>query len=65
MDPNTIGFKFEGKREVPEMRMLHIFCHGSSYSFNIIKDALEDFSNVTGLQPNMSKSNVFLLKCES
>ncbi|GJS17917.1 hypothetical protein Tco_0412389 [Tanacetum coccineum] len=34
---------------------LMIFCHGDSYSASIIKDALKEFSDTSGLFPNLNK----------
>ncbi|GKC98183.1 hypothetical protein Tco_1168458 [Tanacetum coccineum] len=34
---------------------LLVMCHGDSASVKVIKDALDFFSNVSGLKPNMSK----------
>ncbi|GJW76253.1 RNA-directed DNA polymerase, eukaryota, reverse transcriptase zinc-binding domain protein [Tanacetum coccineum] len=50
-----------------EMKLTHLcfaddlifLCHGDKESVRVIKDALKDFSEVSGLQPNLSKSTVF------
>ncbi|XP_071707925.1 uncharacterized protein [Rutidosis leptorrhynchoides] len=38
---------------------LLVFLHGDVNSVKVIKQALEDFSSVSGLFPNMNKTNVF------
>ncbi|GJT55891.1 RNA-directed DNA polymerase, eukaryota, reverse transcriptase zinc-binding domain protein [Tanacetum coccineum] len=38
---------------------LMIFCHSDAISTSIIKDAIEEFSGVYGLLPNLSKSSLF------
>ncbi|GKB79639.1 RNA-directed DNA polymerase, eukaryota, reverse transcriptase zinc-binding domain protein, partial [Tanacetum coccineum] len=38
---------------------LLVLCHGDAESVKVIKDALNDFSNISGLKPNMSKSIIF------
>ncbi|GJW57151.1 RNA-directed DNA polymerase, eukaryota, reverse transcriptase zinc-binding domain protein [Tanacetum coccineum] len=38
---------------------LLVFCHGDIKSVSTIKEALEEFSNYSGLKANMSKSTVF------
>ncbi|GJX59134.1 hypothetical protein Tco_0290524 [Tanacetum coccineum] len=38
---------------------LLVLCHGDEVSVNVIKDALLEFSNCSGLKPNMEKSVVF------
>ncbi|GJW92195.1 RNA-directed DNA polymerase, eukaryota, reverse transcriptase zinc-binding domain protein [Tanacetum coccineum] len=38
---------------------LIILCHGDKNSISIIKEALEDFSVVSGLKPNLNKSIIF------
>nr|GEV99464.1 hypothetical protein [Tanacetum cinerariifolium] len=36
-----------------------VLCHGDKSSISIIKEALEEFSAVFGLKPNLSKSTIF------
>ncbi|GKE56801.1 hypothetical protein Tco_1495986, partial [Tanacetum coccineum] len=38
---------------------LLVLCHGDEISVNVIKEALMEFSNCSGLKPNMEKSVVF------
>ena len=38
---------------------LMLFCNGNKASVRIIKDALEEFAGIAGLQPNVSKSHIF------
>ncbi|GJW51259.1 RNA-directed DNA polymerase, eukaryota, reverse transcriptase zinc-binding domain protein [Tanacetum coccineum] len=38
---------------------LMIFCNGDSNSASIIKDALKEFSDASGLFPNLNKSTIF------
>ncbi|GJV14256.1 RNA-directed DNA polymerase, eukaryota, reverse transcriptase zinc-binding domain protein [Tanacetum coccineum] len=38
---------------------LIVLCHGDKSSISIIKEALEDFSAVSRLKPNLSKSTIF------
>lgn len=38
---------------------LLMVCHGDISSIKVVKQALEEFSSVTGLHPNLSKSTVF------
>ncbi|GKC18082.1 RNA-directed DNA polymerase, eukaryota, reverse transcriptase zinc-binding domain protein [Tanacetum coccineum] len=38
---------------------LLVLCHGDINSVKVIKKALEKFSNVTGLYPNLGKSTIF------
>lgn len=38
---------------------LLIFCAGNQNSIRVIKEALAEFSSVDGLNPNLSKSNIF------
>ncbi|GJR87832.1 hypothetical protein Tco_0211843 [Tanacetum coccineum] len=38
---------------------LLVLCHGSIESAKVIKASLDQFSNVSGLKPNMSKSTIF------
>ncbi|GJR43474.1 RNA-directed DNA polymerase, eukaryota, reverse transcriptase zinc-binding domain protein [Tanacetum coccineum] len=38
---------------------LLVMCHGDSYSVQVIKSALDEFSTCSGLLPNNSKSTVF------
>ncbi|GJT80580.1 RNA-directed DNA polymerase, eukaryota, reverse transcriptase zinc-binding domain protein [Tanacetum coccineum] len=38
---------------------LLVMCHGDTTSVKVIKSALEDFSKVSGLHPNLGKSTIF------
>ncbi|GJZ50731.1 RNA-directed DNA polymerase, eukaryota, reverse transcriptase zinc-binding domain protein [Tanacetum coccineum] len=38
---------------------LMIFCHGDAISVSIVKEAIEEFSNISGLHPNLNKSSLF------
>ncbi|GJR75133.1 RNA-directed DNA polymerase, eukaryota, reverse transcriptase zinc-binding domain protein [Tanacetum coccineum] len=38
---------------------LMMFCHSDVSSVSIVKDAIEEFSGVSGLLPNMNKSSLF------
>lgn len=38
---------------------LLLFCHGDSLSAKVIKEALDNFSIISGLFPNGCKSNLF------
>ncbi|GJX41446.1 RNA-directed DNA polymerase, eukaryota, reverse transcriptase zinc-binding domain protein [Tanacetum coccineum] len=38
---------------------LLVMCHGDVNSIKVIKSALDTFSNVSGLHPNLSKSTIF------
>ncbi|GJZ04216.1 serine-threonine/tyrosine-protein kinase catalytic domain-containing protein [Tanacetum coccineum] len=58
-------FKFH--KGCKEMKITHlsfaddllVFCHGGEIFVNVIKDALLEFSKVSGLLPNMDKSVIF------
>ncbi|GKC05518.1 RNA-directed DNA polymerase, eukaryota, reverse transcriptase zinc-binding domain protein, partial [Tanacetum coccineum] len=58
-------FKFhKGCKEMELTRLsfaddLLVLCHGDEVSVNVIKEALLEFSNCSGLKPNMEKSVVF------
>ncbi|GJT55301.1 RNA-directed DNA polymerase, eukaryota, reverse transcriptase zinc-binding domain protein [Tanacetum coccineum] len=59
--------KFKFHKGCKEMQLTHlsfaddllVLCHGDEVSVNVIKDALLEFSNCSGLKPNMEKSVVF------
>ncbi|GJV55861.1 RNA-directed DNA polymerase, eukaryota, reverse transcriptase zinc-binding domain protein [Tanacetum coccineum] len=38
---------------------LLVLCHGDTTSVKVIKQALEDFSKISGLYPNLGKSTIF------
>nr|KAJ0222221.1 hypothetical protein LSAT_V11C200063020 [Lactuca sativa] len=38
---------------------LMIFCHGNKASVKVIKEALDEFAGVAGLNPNLAKSHIF------
>lgn len=38
---------------------LLLFCHGDVFSVKVLKAALDEFSGVSGLKPNLEKSRVF------
>nr|GEZ10238.1 RNA-directed DNA polymerase, eukaryota, reverse transcriptase zinc-binding domain protein [Tanacetum cinerariifolium] len=38
---------------------LLVLCHGDTASVKVIKQALEDFSKISGLYPNLGKSTIF------
>ncbi|GJY87289.1 RNA-directed DNA polymerase, eukaryota, reverse transcriptase zinc-binding domain protein, partial [Tanacetum coccineum] len=38
---------------------LLVICHGSMDSIKVIKESIEDFSRVSGLEPNLNKSTIF------
>ncbi|GKC71020.1 RNA-directed DNA polymerase, eukaryota, reverse transcriptase zinc-binding domain protein [Tanacetum coccineum] len=38
---------------------LLVLCHGDEGSIKVIKDAIDDFSRVSGLVPNLNKSTIF------
>ncbi|GKB79744.1 RNA-directed DNA polymerase, eukaryota, reverse transcriptase zinc-binding domain protein, partial [Tanacetum coccineum] len=38
---------------------LMIFCNGDLHSISVIKESLKEFSNYSGLHPNMNKSTIF------
>ncbi|GKB24961.1 RNA-directed DNA polymerase, eukaryota, reverse transcriptase zinc-binding domain protein [Tanacetum coccineum] len=59
--------KFKFHKGCKEMELTHlsfaddllVLCHGDEVSVNVIKEALLEFSNCSGLKPNMEKSVVF------
>ncbi|GJZ96178.1 RNA-directed DNA polymerase, eukaryota, reverse transcriptase zinc-binding domain protein, partial [Tanacetum coccineum] len=59
------GFKYhQGCKEMKLINLcfvddLMIFCHGDSHSASIIKDALKEFSDTSGLFPNLNKSTIY------
>ncbi|GKE75761.1 RNA-directed DNA polymerase, eukaryota, reverse transcriptase zinc-binding domain protein, partial [Tanacetum coccineum] len=58
-------FKYHPRRK--ELKLTHfcfaddlfVICHGSEESLKVIKDSTDEFSRVSGLEPNMSKSTIF------
>ncbi|XP_071697814.1 uncharacterized protein [Rutidosis leptorrhynchoides] len=62
---NANGFKYHYKCK--GMKLTHIcfaddllvFCHGNVRSVKVIKKVLDDFEQVSGLQPNNHKSTIF------
>ncbi|KAJ9560832.1 hypothetical protein OSB04_005992 [Centaurea solstitialis] len=63
---NADGFKFHPKCE--KLGITHLcfaddllmFCHGDVESVNVLKSALFEFSEVSGLKPSLGKSTSFL-----
>ncbi|GJY29341.1 hypothetical protein Tco_0405108 [Tanacetum coccineum] len=59
--------KFKFHKGCKEIKLTHlsfandrlVLCHGDEISVNVIKEALMEFSNCSGLKPNMEKSVVF------
>ncbi|GJU46388.1 ribonuclease H-like domain, reverse transcriptase, RNA-dependent DNA polymerase [Tanacetum coccineum] len=62
---NASSFKYHyGCKELKLTHMcfdgdLMILCNGDTNSLKVIKESLEEFSNVSGLFPNLSKSTIF------
>ncbi|GJT71235.1 RNA-directed DNA polymerase, eukaryota, reverse transcriptase zinc-binding domain protein [Tanacetum coccineum] len=59
------GFKYHyGCKELKMVNLcfaddLMIFCHGDPLSAGVIKDAIQEFSDVSGLFPNLNKSTLY------
>nr|GEU63957.1 RNA-directed DNA polymerase, eukaryota, reverse transcriptase zinc-binding domain protein [Tanacetum cinerariifolium] len=56
---NTVANHAENQKNSMGIVLRVILCHEDKESIRVIKDALKDFSEVFGLQPNLSKSTVF------
>ncbi|GJW18232.1 RNA-directed DNA polymerase, eukaryota, reverse transcriptase zinc-binding domain protein [Tanacetum coccineum] len=62
---NSSDFKYHPGCK--ELKMTHlcfaddflVICHGSVESVKVIKDSIDEFSKVSGLEPNLSKSTIF------
>ncbi|GKD70678.1 RNA-directed DNA polymerase, eukaryota, reverse transcriptase zinc-binding domain protein [Tanacetum coccineum] len=62
---NASSFKYHyGFKELKLTHMcfaddLMVLCNGDKESLKVIKESLEEFSNVSGLLPNLNKSTIF------